>query len=713
MIQFLTIMKKTAFFLAAILAIVSCQKEIQVSSVTVDPANVSIVVGGKQLLRATAAPADATTITETAWSSSNEMVATVAPTGLVTAVAPGEATISAEIGGVVGTCKITVTDTEITGIAFKSSSETAIAVTAGEERELEIIFSPDNPTNKSVEWKTSDPKIATVTPGADGKATVVFSGSGVVEITATTQVSNQTASQKFVILGDAKLYIMEETIYAGKPAVWKVNAAAYPGIKDAVWTVGDKEYEGNEATFAVDVDQSFEEAVEGKEFGNASVKLVAKIEGVEVSDVIDVPVEILWIEKDITTWSRNANPVFNKACTKVYFITRNQDGGGLAERHLIQLDLQTKEIVEVNLKMDKASIKTDNGGMFCVNPLNGDIYACNNQAIYCFAEAGLTKKWQFDVPVGDPSKMPPSIMVGSGPALSNDCSVLFVACGNNMFYALNTATGEKLSELDFNDNVETFNRKGNNYTKGLGACQFAVWGDNNIIMHRNVGLSSVEWITFKDNKLAIEKESNSVTGSTTDIASPIIDKTQTWVYFMGHSTICYIPLKGYADALHLTGSADGRGMHMNGCLSDGYLYTPTQNGSWIMQVDVSGSYPVNAYRNIFEESGGNNNRNYDSVSADENGCLYFNHRVSGRMYLLRGTPKEDGSFNNRVIASFPMNNYQACLNVGGNYMVTCCRIDNSISRIFVRCIGANRASGWSGMGGDVCSTKNANLVYGN
>ena len=164
MIQFLTIMKKTAFFLAAILAIVSCQKEIQVSSVTVDPANVSIVVGGKQLLRATAAPADATTITETAWSSSNEMVATVAPTGLVTAVAPGEATISAEIGGVVGTCKVTVTDTEITGIAFKSSSETAIAVTAGEERELEIIFSPDNPTNKSVEWKTSDSKIATVTP---------------------------------------------------------------------------------------------------------------------------------------------------------------------------------------------------------------------------------------------------------------------------------------------------------------------------------------------------------------------------------------------------------------------------------------------------------------------------------------------------------------------------------------------------------------------
>ena len=38
---------------------------------------------------------------------------------------------------------------------------------------------------------------------------------------------------------------------------------------------------------------------------------------------------------------------------------------------------------------------------------------------------------------------------------------------------------------------------------------------------------------------------------------------------------------------------------------------------------------------------------------------------------------------------------------------------NSQNRILVRCIDAERARGWSGGGGDVCGTNNANFAWGN
>ena len=78
----------------------------KVNSVTVAPASASIQPGGTVQLTATSKPAASATFT---WSTSNQSVATVSGTGLVTGVAAGTATVSATASGKTGQSLITVT----------------------------------------------------------------------------------------------------------------------------------------------------------------------------------------------------------------------------------------------------------------------------------------------------------------------------------------------------------------------------------------------------------------------------------------------------------------------------------------------------------------------------------------------------------------------------------------------------------------------------
>lgn len=81
-----------------------------VASVTISPAAAKIVIGLAQQLTATTKDGNGNVLTGRAvtWSSTNTAVATVSSTGLVTAVAPGSATISATSEGQSGSASMTV-----------------------------------------------------------------------------------------------------------------------------------------------------------------------------------------------------------------------------------------------------------------------------------------------------------------------------------------------------------------------------------------------------------------------------------------------------------------------------------------------------------------------------------------------------------------------------------------------------------------------------
>ena len=96
---------------------------IPVARVDVTPTSTSISPGQTSQLTATAFDASGNVLVRSVtWTSSNNAVATVSATGLVTAVAAGTVTISATIGGVTGTALITVAAVPVASVSVTPST---------------------------------------------------------------------------------------------------------------------------------------------------------------------------------------------------------------------------------------------------------------------------------------------------------------------------------------------------------------------------------------------------------------------------------------------------------------------------------------------------------------------------------------------------------------------------------------------------------------
>ena len=118
------------------------------------------------------------------WSSSKPEVATVdAVTGVITAIAPGTAIITATMeGGQSDFCTVTVKETEmvnVTGILLKNKS---LTLTVGGKANLDYTISPENATNKNVTWASNAPAIATVN-ATTGEITAVAAGPAIITVT--------------------------------------------------------------------------------------------------------------------------------------------------------------------------------------------------------------------------------------------------------------------------------------------------------------------------------------------------------------------------------------------------------------------------------------------------------------------------------------------------------------------------------------------------
>jgi uncharacterized protein YjdB len=146
-------------------------------------------------------PANATNINVN-WTTTNSAVATV-DNGTVTAVGPGEATITATTvdGGFSDTCVIKVV-TPVSGITLdkghignKDLGDAEVAV-GDPDVNLEATIDPASADNKQVVWTTDNPAIATFIEDAPGALTgkVRFIGAGTATITATTVDGGYAAS---------------------------------------------------------------------------------------------------------------------------------------------------------------------------------------------------------------------------------------------------------------------------------------------------------------------------------------------------------------------------------------------------------------------------------------------------------------------------------------------------------------------------------------
>jgi uncharacterized protein YjdB len=159
---------------------------VPVESVTLNKTELTLEPGASETLKATVAPDNATDKT-VSWSTSNAEIATV-DGGKVTAVKEGEATITANVGEKEATCKVTVKK-GVVAVESVTLNKTELALEPGASETLTATVAPDNATEKTVTWSTSNAEVATV---EDGKVTAVKEG----EATITAKAGEKEATCK-------------------------------------------------------------------------------------------------------------------------------------------------------------------------------------------------------------------------------------------------------------------------------------------------------------------------------------------------------------------------------------------------------------------------------------------------------------------------------------------------------------------------------------
>ena len=181
----------------AALSVTSCKPkgaEIAVSGISVSQPSISITEGETATISYTVEPSDASH-KGVSFSSSDPSVATVSDNGVVTAISPGTAviTVTTSDGGFTATVSVTVkakgsggggsgddTKVKVTGITLNESD---VTIAAGSFIQLVATVTPENATDKTVEWKSSKPSAVVVDD--DGKVSGIMAGSAT--ITATTK----------------------------------------------------------------------------------------------------------------------------------------------------------------------------------------------------------------------------------------------------------------------------------------------------------------------------------------------------------------------------------------------------------------------------------------------------------------------------------------------------------------------------------------------
>jgi len=198
-----------------------------VASVTVTPATASVAMSQTVQLTATPKDANGNPLTGRAisWSSSDNTIATVNSSGLVTGVAAGSVTITATSEGKSGTASVTVTGPPVASVTVTPPSA---SVQAGQTVQLTATLKDANGnilTGRVVTWSSNNTSVANV--NSSGLVTANTAGSAT--ITATSEGKTGTSAITVTAVPVASVTVTPAT--ASVPTGGTVQLTATP--KDA------------------------------------------------------------------------------------------------------------------------------------------------------------------------------------------------------------------------------------------------------------------------------------------------------------------------------------------------------------------------------------------------------------------------------------------------------------------------------------------------
>lgn len=362
-------------FVLSLCIVLGCtekETQVEVSSVSLNTSTIEMVEGETFSLVATVLPKDAE-YDGVIWASSNASVANV-NSGAVSAVKEGTATITASAGGKSATCSVKVSS-KIVAVTSITLDKTSLSMKVGETETITAIVSPDNATDKTVEWGSSDVAVATV---ADGIITAKKSG----EATITAKSGSCIAECKVTITVSAESVTLDKTslsLAIGESAT--LTATVKPDDatdKTVAWSSSDES--------VAKVDNGKVTAVKS---GKATVTAKCGVKTAECAVTVTVPVSSITLDK--TTLSLVIGESFTLTATvKPDDATDKTVTWSSSDESVARVD--NGKVTAVNAGQAKISAAVGNITTSC----NVVVYQSDNVIIYTTADKKVLKPYNED-----------------------------------------------------------------------------------------------------------------------------------------------------------------------------------------------------------------------------------------------------------------------------------------------------------------------------
>lgn len=219
----------------AVLLLAGCSNDTETvspSGLVLDPTTLEIVKGETYTLRATVEPADAA-YGQISWVSDAPEIASVDAEGTVTALAVGEATVTASVGSdISASCRVTVVGPAAESLTLNAA---ALTLTIGEQSQLTATPSPEDANLEGLAWSSSDSGVASV--DGQGLVTAVAAGQATVRVA----VGSIEASCVVTVVAPAQV---GDYFYAD--GTWSTELAADKQCIGIVFAVGHSEYDASD-----------------------------------------------------------------------------------------------------------------------------------------------------------------------------------------------------------------------------------------------------------------------------------------------------------------------------------------------------------------------------------------------------------------------------------------------------------------------------------
>ena len=424
---FMKFYKLFTFVLSLCIVLGCTEKEtqVEVSSVSLNTSTIEMVEGETFSLVATVLPKDAE-YDGVIWASSNASVANV-NSGAVSAVKEGTATITASAGGKSATCSVKVSS-KIVAVTSITLDKTFLSMQVGETEAITAIVSPDNATDKTVEWGSSDVAVATV---ADGIITAKKSGEAII----TAKSGSCIAECKVTITVSAESVTLDKTslsLAIGESAT--LTATVKPDDatdKTVAWSSSDES--------VAKVDNGKVTAVKS---GKATVTAKCGVKTAECAVTVTVPVSSITLDK--TTLSLVIGESFTLTATvKPDDATDKTVIWSSSDESVARVD--NGKVTAVNAGQAKISAAVGNITTSC----NVVVYQSDNVIIYTTADKKVLKPYNEDA-FG--SAIVSNTYVGDVGIITFEKPVTFI--GNMAFYQQS-----KLESIVIPNTVTTIGKK--------------------------------------------------------------------------------------------------------------------------------------------------------------------------------------------------------------------------------------------------------------